>query len=49
LVFAENGLRLTLRAADSKTVELFDRALPQLKDSLANADITLVSAVAEKS
>lgn len=48
LVFAESGLRLTLHAADSKTVELFNRALPQLKNSLADADISLLAVVVEK-
>jgi hypothetical protein len=48
LVFAESGLRLTLQAADSKTVELFSSALPQLKNSLADADIALLAAVVEK-
>jgi hypothetical protein len=48
LVFAKSGLKVTLRAADSKTVDLFNHALPMLKDSLANADITMISAVAEK-
>lgn len=49
LVFAESGLRLTLHAADSSTVELFNRFLPMLKDSLAGADIPLLAAaVAEK-
>ena len=49
LVFAESGLRLTLCAADSKTVELFNRALPSLKNSLADADIPLTVALVEKS
>ncbi len=49
LVFAENGLRLTLRAADSTTVELFNRALPRLGNSLADADVPLTVAVVEKS
>jgi hypothetical protein len=49
LVFAESGLRLTLHAAGSKTVALFNSALPQLKNSLADADIALISAVVEKS
>ena len=49
LVFAESGLRLTLHAADSTTVELFNRALPALKDTLAGADIPLLAAVVEKS
>lgn len=49
MVFAESGLRLTLHAADSTTVELLNRALPQLKNSLADADIALLAAVVEKS
>lgn len=49
LVFAESGLRLTLHAADSTTLEMFNRALPMLKDTLAGADIPLLAAVVEKS
>ena len=49
LVFAESGLRLTLRAADSKTVELFNRALPSLKNSLMDADIPPTAVMVEKS
>ena len=49
LVFAESGLRLTLRAADSATVDLFNRNLPRLQSSLANADIPLIATVVEKS
>jgi hypothetical protein len=48
LVFAESGLRLTLHATDSNTVELFNRALPMLKDSFADARIPLITAVVEK-
>ncbi|MEQ1813339.1 MAG: flagellar hook-length control protein FliK [Candidatus Nitrotoga sp.] len=47
LVFAENGLRLTLNAADTATVDLFNRTLPQLKNSLADADIALTAAVVD--
>lgn len=49
LVFAESGLRMALRAADPATVELFKRALPRLKNSLADAGIPLAAAVVEKS
>ena len=49
LVFAESGLRLTLHAADSATVNLFNRDLPQLRNSLADAGIALTAAVVEKS
>ncbi len=47
LVFAENGLRLTLNAADTATVDLFNRTLPRLKNSLADADIALAAAVVD--
>ena len=49
LVFTESGLRLTLQAADSATIDLFSRALPQLRNSLAKADIALLAAAVEKS
>lgn len=49
LVFAGTGLRMTLHAADSATVELFSRSLPQLRNTLADAGITLAAAVVEKS
>lgn len=49
LVFAGNGLRMTLHAADSSTVELFNRSLPQLRNALTDAGITLASAQVEKS
>lgn len=49
LVFAERGLRLTLHAADTATAELFNRSLPQLKDSLDHAGIALTAAVVTKS
>lgn len=49
LVFAGSGLRLALHASDSATVELFNRALPKLKNSLTDAGITLAGAVVEKS
>lgn len=49
LVFAEGGLRIALRAADPATVNLFNRALPGLKNSLADAGIPLAAAVVEKS
>ncbi|HUW26449.1 MAG TPA: flagellar hook-length control protein FliK [Gallionella sp.] len=48
LAFAGSGLRLTLQAADATTVDLFTRALPQLKNSLADAQIPLLAAVVEK-
>lgn len=49
LVFAESGLRMALRASDPATVDLFNRALPKLKSSLADAGILLAAAVVEKS
>jgi len=49
LVFAESGLRLTLQAADPATVDLFGHALPQLRNSLADAGIALAAAAVEKS
>lgn len=49
LVFAESGLRMALRAADQATVDMFNRALPKLKDSLADAGIVLAATVVEKS
>ncbi|BBI98783.1 hypothetical protein FGKAn22_04760 [Ferrigenium kumadai] len=48
LVFAESGLRMTLHAADAGTIELFNRALPQLRNALADAGIPLTSALVEK-
>ena len=49
LVFAESGLRLTLRAAEPATVGVFNRALPKLKNSFADAGIMLSAAAVEKS
>lgn len=49
LVFAESGLRLTLHAADSTTLEMFNRNLPMLRDTLAGADIPLIAAAVQKS
>ena len=49
LVFTESGLRMALRAADPATVELFNRTLPGLKNSLADAGIPLLAAMVEKS
>lgn len=49
LVFSESGLRLTLNAADTKTVDILNSALPNLKNSLSGAKIALTAAVIEKS
>lgn len=48
LVFAGSGLHLTLHAADATTVDMFNRALPHLKNSLTDVDIPLIAAVVEK-
>lgn len=48
LVFAESGLRLTLHAADGSTADLFNRALPQLRESFDHAGIALATAVVTK-
>lgn len=48
LVLAEGGLRVTLRAAEPATASLFNSALPGLKNSLADAGVTLAAAVVEK-
>lgn len=49
LVFADNGLRLTLHAADPTTVARFNSALPALKNALADAKIPLLASVVERS
>ena len=49
LLFASSGLRLTLNSANPATIDLFNRTLPMLKKSLADAGITLAAAVVEKS
>lgn len=49
LVFTGNELKLTLHAADTETVDLFNRAMPNLKNSLDEAGILLVAAVVKKS
>lgn len=48
LVFAESGLRVALRASDPATADLFNQALPRLRDALADAGIPLAAAVVEK-
>ncbi|OGT01276.1 MAG: hypothetical protein A2Z65_07130 [Gallionellales bacterium RIFCSPLOWO2_02_58_13] len=48
LAFSANGLSLALKAADSATVEIFNRNLPHLKNSLADADVQLIAAAVEK-
>lgn len=49
LVLTGSGVRMTLRAADPATVNLFNRALPELKNALTGAGIPLAAAVVEKS
>ena len=49
LVFSGSELRLVLHAADPATAELFNRTLPKLKNSLADAGIQRVAAMVEKS
>lgn len=48
LVFAGRGLELTLQAADSATVALFNRSLPKLQSALADVNIPLTAAAVEK-
>ena len=48
LVFAGSGLRLALRASEPATANLFNSALPRLKNSLADAGIPLAAAIVEK-
>lgn len=49
LVLGGNGLRLKLRAADQATVDLFNSALPGLKNSMADAGVPVAAAIVEKS
>lgn len=49
LIFAESGLRLALHATDAATVDVFNRALPKLRNSLADAGIPLLAVAVEKS
>lgn len=48
LMFSANGLRLTLHAADPATLDMFNHALPQLKNSIADAGIDLIAAAVEQ-
>lgn len=48
LVFSQNGVQLTLHAADSATVELFSRNLPRLKAALGDNNIPLSATIVEK-
>lgn len=49
LVFTESGLRVALHAAEPATVDLFNSALPRLRNSFAEAGIPLAAAVVGKS
>lgn len=49
LVLAADGLKLKLRAADAATIDLFNRALPELRYSLADAGIEMTVVAVEKS
>ena len=48
LVFSANGLKLTLHAADSATVALFNRSMAKLQAALADVDVPLTAAAVEK-
>jgi len=49
LAFSANGLKLTIHAADSATMTLMNRSMPQLQSALAGINIPLISAAVEKS
>jgi hypothetical protein len=49
LVFSKGGIKLTLQGADAGSVALFNRRLPGLATTLADAGIALTGAVIEKS
>lgn len=49
LIFSANGLQLTLRASDEKTVVRFQSHLALLRNSLADVNISLNNVVLEKS
>lgn len=48
LAFSAQGLELRLQAADATTLQLFERALPGLREALARADIALSAATVEQ-
>lgn len=47
-VLDSNGLKLTLHAADTQTVDLFNQALPALKDALTAAEVPLAAVRVEQ-
>ncbi|MGC2166132.1 MAG: flagellar hook-length control protein FliK [Gallionella sp.] len=49
LVFAQNGLQLTLKAADPATIATFNKDIGQLRNNLSEAGIALHAAVLENS
>lgn len=49
LVFSKGGIKLTLQGADAGSVALFNRRLPGLAATLADAGVPLSSAIVEKS
>ncbi len=48
LIFGQNGLQLTLHAADEQSAKLFNLKLPALALNLNNAGVHLITAVVEK-
>ena len=48
LAFSANGLELRLQTSDAATQRLFERAMPNLRSALAQADITLNAAIVEQ-
>lgn len=48
LIFSAQGLELRLQSAHPATLQLFERAMPRLREALARSDITLSSALVEK-
>lgn len=49
LVFGQGGVKLTLHAADTATVALFNRAMPSLHSALSENDLPLTAVIVEKS
>ncbi len=49
LAFSQGEVRLSLQAADSESIELFNRRLPELHLAMNDAGIQLTSALIEKS
>jgi hypothetical protein len=48
LVLGNGGLHLTLIAADLATVEILNRNLPHLRNSLADAEVPLIATIIEQ-